>query len=42
MLVHSVSWGDAPGFHIAPRCGKPLRKRDPLLDWLDAQFMVCI
>jgi hypothetical protein len=24
-----VSWGDAPGFHIVPRCGKPLPTRQP-------------
>ena len=24
-----VSWGDAPGFHMVPRCGKTLRTRQP-------------
>ncbi len=24
-----VSWGDAPGFHIVPRCGKTLQTRQP-------------
>ena len=28
----AVSWGDAPGFHIVPRCGNPLRPHDPCVE----------